>query len=154
MSDEISGWKPLFVDTGALFAYYNANEGHRHTRARAVFEAIQTGDLAYRPLLTSRFVLAELSTLLVRKVDHATAMRALGHIRTSPAFTICVPNEEEFASTCDQFEQYDDQRISFVDHSSAVLAHKHDATHVFAFDNDFATLGFTRVPVDTDDAIE
>lgn len=153
MSDEISGWKPLFIDTGALFAYYNTNESHRHTRARAVFEAIQTGDLAYRPLLTSRFVLAELSTLLVRKVDHATAVRALDHIRTSPAFTICGLSEDDFTSTCDQFEQYD-QQITFVDHSSAVLAHKHDATHVFAFDSDFAALGFTRVPVDTGDVTE
>lgn len=153
MSEGTSGWTPLFIDTGALFAYYNTNDtGGRHARARAVFDAIQTGELAYRPLLTSRFVLAELATLLVRKVDHVTAVRALDGIRSSPAFTICTLDESGFETTCEQFEQYDDQQISWIDHSSAVLAHEHDATHVFAFDSDFATLGLTRVPADTGDA--
>lgn len=153
MSEGPSGWTPLFIDTGALFAYYNTNDtGERHARARAVFDAIQTGDLAYRPLLTSRFVLAELATLLVRKVDHVTAVRALDDIRSSPAFTICPLDEPGFTATCEQFEQYDDQQISFVDHSSAVLAREHDITHVFAFDSDFAALGLTRVPADTGDA--
>lgn len=150
MSEDTSGWTPLFVDTGALFAYYNASDtGNRHTRARSVFEAIQAGELAYRPLLTSRYVLAELATLLRRKVGHSTAVNAMSDIRDSPAFTICRLDEEAFAATCEQFEQYADQQISFIDHSSAVVAHAHDANHVFAFDSDFATLGLTRVPVDT-----
>lgn len=152
MSEGPSGWSPLFIDTGALFAYYNANDtGDRHARARSVFGAIQAGDLAYRPLLTSRYVLAELATLLRRKVGHSTAVSALSDLRGSPAFTICLLDDAGFAATCEQFKQYDDQQISFIDHSSAVLAQDHDTDHVFAFDDDFATLGFTRVPVDTGD---
>lgn len=54
-----------------------------------------------------------------------------------------------FDRTADQFEQYDDQTISFVDHMNAVLADEYDVDHVFAFDGDFATLGLTRVPRDT-----
>lgn len=150
MSEDASGWTPLFIDTGALFAYYNANDtGDRHARARSVFGGIQAGDLAYRPLLTSQFVLAELATLLRRKVGHTTAVNAVSDIRTSPAFTICRLDEAAFGATCEHFEQYADQQISFIDHSSAVLAQEHDAEHVFAFDQDFVTLGLTRVPVDT-----
>ncbi|EMA54866.1 type II toxin-antitoxin system VapC family toxin, partial [Halococcus thailandensis] len=68
---------PLFIDTGAFFAYYNERDEH-HETARAVFQAIRVGDLAYSPLYTTRFVLAELATLLLYKVDHATATQALG----------------------------------------------------------------------------
>lgn len=153
MSEALSGWTSLFIDTGALFAYYNLNDsGDRHGRARSVFGAIQTGDLAYRPLVTSRFVLSELATLLVRKVDHATAVRALNDIRSSPAFTIHRIDDAAFDATCEQFDRYDDHTISFIDHSSAVLACEHEIDHAFTFDGAFRTLGFTLVPTDTGDA--
>jgi predicted nucleic acid-binding protein len=54
-----------------------------------------------------------------------------------------------FDATADRFTTYDDQEISFVDHSTAVLADERDVSHVFAFDGDFRTLGFTVVPEDT-----
>ncbi len=42
-----------------------------------------------------------------------------------------------------------DRAVSFVDHTTAVLADERDVDHVFAFDDDFRTLGFTVVPADT-----
>ncbi|GAA0236096.1 hypothetical protein ACFFQF_21415 [Haladaptatus pallidirubidus] len=48
----------------------------------------------------------------------------------------------------DEFERYDDQQISFVDHTSAVLAREYDIDYIFAFDRDFTTLGLTRIPSD------
>ena len=50
-----------------------------------------------------------------------------------------------------QFGEYDDQEISFVDHTTAILADERDVGHVFAFDSDFRTLGFSVVPADTGD---
>jgi uncharacterized protein len=47
-----------------------------------------------------------------------------------------------------KFERYDNQQISFVDHTSAVLAREYEIEHIFAFDRDFTTLGLTRVPAD------
>ena len=43
---------------------------------------------------------------------------------------------------------YDDQEISFVDHTTSVLADERDIDHIFAFDSDFRTLGFSLVPGD------
>lgn len=48
-----------------------------------------------------------------------------------------------------EFDRYDDQEITLVDHLTALLAAEYDTEYVFAFDKDFATLGLTRVPVDT-----
>lgn len=61
-------------------------------------------------------------------------------------------DETSFDLACVEFARYDDQRISFVDHTSGVLADENDIEHVFSFDvDDFHTLGFTVVPEDRGD---
>lgn len=146
------GVTPLFIDTGPYFARF-AENAPRHDRATAVFTGIREGDLRYRPLYTSTYVLDELATLLVRRSTHAHATDAVERIRESPAFTIVHPDEDDFETSCDQFARYDDHEISFTDHMSGVLADDRDIDHVFTFDpDDFRTLGFTAVPDDIGDA--
>ena len=139
---------PLFIDTGAFFAYYNDRDEH-HEAARAVFQAIRASDLAYSPLYTTRFVLAELTTLLLYEVDHATATRALGDILAAGSFNVVQADPAAFADARDEFDRYDDHEITLVDHLTGVLADERGAKRIFAFDSDFRTLGFTVVPGDT-----
>lgn len=143
------GSTPLFIDTGAFFAwaYERAN---RHDCARNVFDAIEVGDFPYRPLYTSRSVLSELATLLLRKVGHGEAVATLDTIRKSESFNVLPVDKPAFDAACKEFARYDDQQISFVDHTSSVLAGSRDIEHVFAFDSDFRTLGFTLVPADVE----
>jgi predicted nucleic acid-binding protein len=141
------GTTPLFVDTGAFFARFVEN-APRHDRARAVMDAIHTGSLRVRPLYTTGYVISELATLVLRKKSHAKAVDTVHRIRESPAVTILHPTESQFASICDQFERFTDQQISFVDHATGALATEFDADHIFAFDSDFRTLGFSLVPDD------
>jgi predicted nucleic acid-binding protein len=142
---------PLFIDTGAFFARYN-ERATEHDRATTVFRGIRTGELRYDPLFTSRYVLSELATLMMRKVGHQPAENALTDIRESTSINVLPVTEGAFDRSCEQFATYDDQQISFVDHSSAVLASDRDIEHVFAFDrDDFQTLSFTVVPADTGD---
>lgn len=144
--------EPLFVDTAAFFAHFN-ERATEHDRARDVFRAIRSGELQYDPLFTSRYVLSELATLMLRKVGHRPAVNALATIREADSFNVLAVGGEAFDHTCEQFAQYDDQQISFVDHASAVLADDRGINHVFTFDRgDFRTLGFTVVPADTGDA--
>lgn len=146
------GTTPLFVDTGAFFAHF-VEDASRHDRARHVFTQIRDGDLLYRPLYTSGYVLGELGTLVLRRSDHQTAVEALTRIRESPAFTVLYPGGAVFVDTLEQFTAYDDQQISIVDHTTSVLAGERDVAHVFTFDrDDFQTLGFTVVPDDTGEA--
>jgi len=139
--------EPLFVDTGAFFAHVVEN-APRHDRARAVMEAIQRGALLFRPIYTTGYVLSELTTLLLRKKSHATALDTLHRIQESPVVTILHPDASQFESVCDAFERFDDQQISFVDHTTGRLATQYDTKHIFAFDDDFRTLGFSLVPDD------
>lgn len=138
----------LFIDTGAFFAYYNDRDEH-HETARAVFEAIREGDLAYSPLYTTRFVLGELATLLLYKVGHGTATRALGDVLDAASFNVVRADPPAFADAREEFARYDDHEITLVDHLTGVLADERGVKRVFAFDSDFRTLGFTVVPEDT-----
>jgi predicted nucleic acid-binding protein len=140
---------PLFVDTSALYAHFVANTP-RHDRARAVFDGVRDGDLAFRPLYTSGYVLGELATLLVRRGRHEIAVDALNLVRSSPSVSVLHPGTETFGATCTAFERYDDQEISFVDHLTGVLARERNVDHIFAFDDDFRTLGFRLVPAGVD----
>ena len=140
---------PLFIDTAAFFAYFN-ERATEHDRADTVFRRINSDERPYHPLFTSRYVLSELATLLLRKVGHRAAVNALTTIHKSDSFNVHPVGEQMFERTCEQFAQYDDQQISFVDHFSAVLAVAHGIDHMFTFDrSDFQTLGFTVVPADT-----
>lgn len=135
---------PLFVDTSALFARFNARDA-RHDAAVDVLDRIRSGD-TYAPLYTSDYVLDELSTLLQRKTSHDTAVRTLTAVRDSRAMEVVHVTPSDFEATAAEFERYDDQAIPFTDHATAVLAADRDVEHVFAFDDDFETLGLTVVP--------
>jgi len=142
---------PLVIDTGAFFARFNERAAE-HEHAQAVFQGIRSGELQYGPLFTSRYVLSEFATLMRRKVGHTPAVNALETIRSAESLNILSVGSGAFDRTCAQFAQYDDQQISFVDHSSGVLADDYDIEHIFTFDPaDFHTLGFIVVPTDTDD---
>lgn len=141
------GTTPIFVDTGAFYARADADDEH-HETAHRLFDRIRSGDVAYRPILTSQSVLAEFATLALYKLGHGAAVRALNAIRTAESINVAPVDRATFATAAEQFEAYDDQDISFVDHTTALLAEERDVEHIFAFDDDFRTLGFTLVPED------
>jgi len=143
------GTTPLFVDTGAFFAHFVEN-APRHERARAVMDAIAAGDLRFRPIYTTGYVLGELATLVLRKAGHAQAVETLRRVRDSSTVTVLHPDGSGFETVCAEFGRFDDQQISFVDHATGVLARERNVDHVFAFDSDFRTLGFSLVPDDVD----
>lgn len=146
------GATPLVIDTGAFYARMDDRD-QNHEQSRAVFDAIESGDPAYRPLYTTGHVLAELVTLGLLRTERSVVADSLGRIRSSPRVTVLHPDASTFTTACHEFQRYDDLDISLVDQVTGVLANEHDVTHVFTFDpDDFRTLGFTVVPGDTGDA--
>jgi len=141
------GPTPIFVDTGAFYARADADDDH-HEIATRLFSSIRSGEVTYRPIFTSQFVLAELATLALYKLGHGVAVRALNAIRNSESINVVPVGRTTFETAAEQFEDYDDQAISFVDHTTSILADERDIEHVFAFDGDFRTLGLTLVPED------
>lgn len=143
----VSSATPLMIDTGAFYARVDSDDAH-HETATEFFERIRTGELPYRPLYTTQAVLAEAATLCRYKLDHDVAVRMLTAVRDSESITILPVGPDTFETAATQFAAYDDQEIPFVDHTTAVLAADHDIEYLFAFDDDFRTLGFTIVPDD------
>lgn len=136
---------PVFVDTSAFYARADADD-RNHERARRFFAGIRSGDLPYRTLYTSQPVLSELATLLLYKIGHETAAETLAAIRDSGSFNVVAVGEVAFDRAATRFAEWEDQEISFVDHTTSVLARERDIEHVFSFDGDFETLGFSIVP--------
>ncbi|ELZ10786.1 PilT protein domain protein [Halovivax asiaticus JCM 14624] len=145
MNDSTVDFHPLFVDTGPLYARFDSADRH-HDRTVSVLSRIREGSLRYRPLYTSRYVLGELTRLLLYNIGHTAASTALSTIRNSDLFVVLSDEQRSFQAACETFARYDDQTISLVDHLSAALAETHDIDHVFSFDCDFDTLGYVRVP--------
>lgn len=141
------GTEPLFIDTGAFYARFVAN-APRHGRATEVFDAIRDGRLRYRPLYTSWGIVGELVTLVQRKTNRERAIDTLERVRDSDAISILQADAESVTAASDEFCRYEDQQISFVDHTTAVLATERDVESVFTFDADFRTLGFQLVLAD------
>ncbi|WP_247729866.1 type II toxin-antitoxin system VapC family toxin [Halovivax limisalsi] len=147
MTDSIGAFHPLFVDTGPLYARFDSDDDH-HERTVSILSDIRDGTLRHRPLYTSRYVLGELTRLLLYNIGHTAASTALSTIRNSDLFVVLSDDQHSFQRACETFDRYDDQAISLVDHLSAALAETHDIDHVFSFDCDFDTLGYVRVPDD------
>ncbi|WP_132060450.1 type II toxin-antitoxin system VapC family toxin [Halorussus amylolyticus] len=143
------GATPVFIDTGAFYARADEDDKH-HEDAVRIFHGIQSGDIAYRPIYTSQAVLSEFATLALYKLGHETATRALLAIRESDSVNVLSVDKPAFETAAGQFVDYDDQQISFVDHTTSVLAAERDIEHILAFDSDFRTLGFSLVPADVD----
>lgn len=143
--------RALFVDTGPLYAYFDA-DAPRHETAGPLIDALATDDCRYHPVFTTTYVIDELATLTLSRKDHATALEAVERVRGSNLIEIIHPTEQDFAATCSEFARFDDAGLSFTDHMIGVLATDRNADHVLTFDGDhFRTLGFTVVPGDTGD---
>lgn len=143
--------RPLFIDTNGFVALVDEDDQH-HEAAHSVREGIRLGDLEYGPLYTSRFVISETATTLLYGIGHREAVEFLETLRDSSTINILEVDSEIFKETESRFAKYDDQEISFIDHLDAVLSERFDISHIFAFEQDFATLGLIRVPVDTGEA--
>lgn len=143
-----AGPTPVFIDTGAFYARADEDDEHHEDSIR-LFRGIRSGDVAYRPLYTSQAVLSEFATLALYKLGSGTATRALRAIRESDSVNVVPVGKPTFETAAEQFEDYDDQQISFVDHTTCILADERGVEHVFAFDSDFQTLGFSLVPADS-----
>ena len=142
--------QPLFIDTSAFYAWLKSSDDN-HGAADAVFRAIRSNTLPYRPLFTSRYVLSELATLVLYNDGHSEAVDAFDTVYNAESINVLTVSRESYAAARREFGRYDDQAISFVDHLSGVVAYERGIECVFAFDDDFRTLGFTVVPGDTNE---
>lgn len=140
-----SGPKALFLDTSGLFAYFHP-DAEEHEAARAFLRAIGRGDVPYRPLFSSTYVVDELVTLLQSRGRHEWAVDAFQMVTASENVVLVEETTETFERAGERMREYDDHDISFTDHLCAVQMESEKVDAVFTYDGDFETLGHRQVP--------
>ena len=140
-----TGRTPLFVDANAIMAHYYPRSA-KHDEVREVIAAIGAGELPYYPLLTNQYVLDEVVSLLLSRADTDVAHEALNRTLAEETFRVLEVEPGLVDRAVDQFREYDDQEISLTDHVIAEQARGYDVDHLFTYDGDFRTLGFTVIP--------
>ena len=126
----------VFVDTSALYALLDRND-EQHEQARLIWQ--ETLDAA-TPLLTSNYVLLELSALLQRRFG----MEAIRDLEEGfvPILTVTWVSEELHRLGMTMLLTANRRQLSLVDCVSFAVCQQSRVQTVFAFDAHFTEQGF------------
>ncbi len=135
----------VFVDTSAWIAIA-VKSGDKHQIASAYYLDLLKKRAG---LVTSNYVLSETLTRIRYNVSHAKAVelhRIIDQSVKENQLAIHWVDEGTEKEAWTIFEKYDDQHFSIVDCTSLVICKRVGVDEVFAFDDDFKTLGFIVKP--------
>lgn len=130
----------VFVDTGAWFALAVQSDADHVT-------AIEWLENNERPLVTTDYVIDELLTLLMSRVNPQMAIRTGETLLETDMAHIEHITEEDIAQAWAIFKRHHDKRWSFTDCTSKVVIERLGIQEAFAFDKHFEQFGsVVRVP--------
>lgn len=133
----------VFFDTGAYIALTDASDQF-HTDASELARRIAASRL---PRVTTNYVLAEAYTWMRRKLGHAALVAFGTNIRRdvdADRLKIMYVDSALDEAGWEIMQKYDDQDFSFVDCVSFAWLRQSPQIEVFAFDQHFYWMGFTR----------
>jgi uncharacterized protein len=128
----------IFVDTGAWFAAFVANDAH-HAEARGWL------DNNTEPLLTTDYVLDELLTLLRIRGEQSRAFILGEQILSESIVSLHLVSIREIQLAFDVFHRFHDKNWSFTDCVSRVVMEESKIDTAFAFDDQFRQFGTVTV---------
>jgi len=137
---------PLFVDTSAWVAIKDRREKH-HAAATAYL-----AEVAKRKerLVTTDYILDETYTLLLYDIGYDVTIefkREIDLLSATPALNIINVGPAVQAEAWTVFERFNRDKLwSFTDCTSYVVMRTHQIAECFAFDEDFAQMGFRVSP--------
>jgi predicted nucleic acid-binding protein len=129
----------VFVDTGAWFAYVNADDPD-HGRVREVLDQYSGS------LVTSTYVFDETVTLTLARLGHQSAV-TVGRTLLNPMVVARIhvaPSDEKAAWSL--FEERPDKSYSFTDCTSFVLMRRQRIAKAVTLDVHFSQEGFEVLP--------
>lgn len=132
--------KPVFVDTGALYAKYVARDQY-HAQAIKIWQRVQR---ERQPCRTTNFVMAELISLLTYRCGSAAGLQAARDIYASHAVQVVSVQREHELGALQWLERFADQRLSMTDAVSFAVMAAERMTVAITFDHHFDIVGFTR----------
>lgn len=130
----------LFVDAGAWIALYVVRDDN-HADAELSWRWIRT----HRPAMcTTNLVVAEVATLLGRRIGNRVATERTRRILESPAIQILRPEIDDELAALTLMDKYADHHIGFVDCVSFVAMKNAGITSAFTYDKHFMIAGFGK----------
>lgn len=131
--------EPIFVDTGAWYAYINAKDPD-HFKVREFLDSFE------EKLVTSSYIFDEIITLVLARLGHEKAVK-VGEVLLNPKVVelVRVGAADEW-SAWQLFQQRSDKMYSFTDCTSFVLMRRLKLAKALTLDEHFAQEGFEVVP--------
>lgn len=131
--------EPIFVDTGAWYAYINAKDPD-HFKVREFLDSFE------EKLVTSSYIFDEIITLVLARLGHQKAVK-VGEVLLNPKVVelVRVGAADEW-SAWQLFQQRSDKMYSFTDCTSFVLMRRLKLAKALTLDEHFAQEGFVVIP--------
>ncbi len=125
-----------FVDTSALYALLDQDDAN-HDRALATFRHLRGRDL-----VTHSYVVVEAVALVSRRLGWAAVERLIDGVL--PVIRVIQVDEATHAAALRAFRVARSVGVSLVDQASFAVMRAEGIDQAFAFDQDFATEGFSQ----------
>ena len=132
--------KIIFVDTGALFAAANAKD-RDHQRTKDFLAKLAEEKVI---LLATDFIIAEIYTLMFRKIGRDKAIEHLEKLRNTAEIERV--SEEDENKAWQIILRYRDKDFSYVDATSFAIMERLRISDAFSFDEHFEQYSFNRLP--------
>ena len=135
----------LFLDSGAFIARALAKDQY-HPVAVDTFRRLSEGDLPYRLLFTSNYVVDETATFLLYQQGPRPAIETLRRIRSSPTLRVLHVSEDVEGEADELFGRHASSGVSHTDCTTGVLMKRESIDTAFSFDRDLEILGLRKIP--------
>ncbi len=132
--------KVIFVDTGALFAAANAKDKD-HQKAKDFLTKLAEEKVI---LLVTNFIIAEIYTLMLRKIGRDEAIVYVEKLRNTAEIERV--SEEDESKAWQIILRYQDKDFSYVDATSFAVMERLGIRDAFSFDEHFEQYSLNRLP--------
>ena len=130
--------RTALTDTTAFFALMYPRESH-HVESEAIARRLHAERWQ---LFTTNFIRAETHALVLNRLGHQMADRALHQIGQGSPTTIVRVTEQDEVHALALIAKYQDKDFTLTDATSFVVVERLGITHAFTFDDDFRQYGW------------
>lgn len=132
--------RQVFVDTSALYATFDADDGH-HGAATIAWEQLLNGlEQGAIAAVTHSSIIVETTALVQRRLGMTAVRTLLDDVL--PLFEVVWVDSELHAQATTALLAANQRQISLVDWTSFAVMRERAIDEAFAFDDDFAQRGF------------
>ena len=136
----IDNLEPILVDSDSFIALVKEDDDN-HQKAKEYFA--QLDELPVM-LVTTKYVFAEVATVLSQRVSHAVSIQFVDTLLAEPQAIkfIDAHSDSIFDSAVDFFKKQSSKNVSFVDCTNMAVMQNFNIRYIFSFDKTYKTNNF------------